>query len=431
MARKGAYLRGEMPLDVSGEPYFEALYGDQFWSDPEALYVIERSDVQDLVKDRLGDALIGDVDLWQATGCEEIDEFGDCVDETDDFEGKYEVSFRTRSGEVGGAGSTWLEATLRAIAAWQEIRRRSTLEIKMIEQASALDFVEMYHRHHERPVGSIFNLGAFADVNGEMTWVGVAVVGRAVNRWLDLEGCWEVTRMAVWEHGHSYLSQLYARAWEETKKRGGKRLITYIRADESGQSLRANYRPHEEMAALRKWLRAHFKFQPYPSDNPEATASVAVDWSTICLALQEVAKQVVKDNGSLDDFWKAIGCDKYREGLKRAAAKRKPMTDEERAEFAAFCERTNAREFCTWFERLRVESLSDLRSQLPIGWHPTQTVKGRSWDAPGRRREDRTEIIDRIRWEILEPDYTRPTKAEMERLNTEAHKRELKRKGRT
>lgn len=99
------------------------------------------------------------------------------------------------------------------------------------------------------------------------------------------------------------------------------------------------------------------------------------------------------------------------------------------SEFAAFCERTNAREFCTWLERLRVESLSDLRGLLPVGWHPTQTVKGRSWDAPGRRREDRTEIIDRVRWEILEPDYTRPTKAEMERLNAEAHERELKRKG--
>jgi hypothetical protein len=48
-------------------------------------------------------------------------------------------------------------------------------------------------------------------------------------------------------------------------------------------------------------------------------------------------------------------------------------------------------------------------SLLASGWRRSAEVDGRSWDTPSRPRTDKTEIIDRVRWEFGEsPKWARP-----------------------
>lgn len=275
MYRTGQHVRGRLPLDVSSDFYDDYLANSLLFTDPEA-HLFDAEDVSMLLEQSMGRSLLS-VKTYE-------------LESDDDFDGKYEVVVKTRAGEVTGEGSYWAEAAARALGAWVEIRRRAALDIFPIPQKDAFDFVETYHRHHVKPVGSKFQLGAFATVNDETTWVGVVVVGLPVSKWLAAQGCWEVTRMAVLEHGQSYLSQLYAAAWKNASKRGCKRLVTYIRADEPGSSLKA------------------------------------------------------------------------------------------------------------------------------VGWRQVATTSGRSWSSAARLRVDKTEIVDRTRWEIQSPDYVLPSNEETHRI---------------
>lgn len=109
------------------------------------------------------------------------------------------------------------------------------MKVVPIFQRQAFDFIKKHHRHHVRPVGSIFQLA----VEKDGTIVGVVVVGRPVARKLQDGFTAEVTRLCT-NGEKNVCSMLYSAAWRVAKNMGYNRLITYILESESGISLRAS-----------------------------------------------------------------------------------------------------------------------------------------------------------------------------------------------
>ncbi len=56
---------------------------------------------------------------------------------------------------------------------------------------------------------------------------------------------------------------------------------------------------------------------------------------------------------------------------------------------------------------LASESGASLKALREQGWRPVATVKGRSWDCPGRRRVDKHPTVDKVCWEVTTSDYDR------------------------
>lgn len=110
-----------------------------------------------------------------------------------------------------------------------------SLEIIPIFQKQAFDFISKHHRHHKKPVGSIFQIG-LSDGNNI---VGVAVVGRPVARMLQNGTTAEITRLCT-DGTQNACSMLYSACWRVAKNMGYKKLITYILESENGASLRAS-----------------------------------------------------------------------------------------------------------------------------------------------------------------------------------------------
>lgn len=109
------------------------------------------------------------------------------------------------------------------------------LIIVPIFQDEAFAFIEQYHRHHKKPVGSVFQL---AVSDGDKI-VGVAVVGRPVSRIIQENGfTLEVTRLCS-DGTKQVCSMLYAACWRVCREMGYRKLITYILNTEPGISLRA------------------------------------------------------------------------------------------------------------------------------------------------------------------------------------------------
>lgn len=108
------------------------------------------------------------------------------------------------------------------------------LEIVPIFQDEAFAFIEQYHRHHKKPVGSVFQI-AMSD--GEKI-VGVAIVGRPVSRMLNDGWTLEVTRLCT-DGTPNACSKLYSASWRVTRELGYRKLITYILNTEPGTSLAA------------------------------------------------------------------------------------------------------------------------------------------------------------------------------------------------
>jgi hypothetical protein len=132
-----------------------------------------------------------------------------------------------------------------------------------IIQIQAFEFVAQYHRHHNAPVGSIFQVAVKdsekteniekcgrLDLFGEgisvtakrkidPKIVGVAVVGRPVARRSDDGLTLEVTRLCT-DGTKNVCSMLYAACWRASKALGYVRLITYILNTEPGTSLKAS-----------------------------------------------------------------------------------------------------------------------------------------------------------------------------------------------
>ena len=109
------------------------------------------------------------------------------------------------------------------------------MKIVPIFQDEAFAFIEQHHRHHKKPVGTVFQIAA--EHEGKI--VGVATVGRPVSRHLDKGWTLEVTRLCT-DGTRNACSKLYSACWRVSKELGYKRLITYILDSETGTSLKAS-----------------------------------------------------------------------------------------------------------------------------------------------------------------------------------------------
>lgn len=97
-------------------------------------------------------------------------------------------------------------------------------ELRPVTQKEAFAYVAANHRHHDVPVGALWQHGA-ADDDGSLC--GVAVVGRPVARKLDDGLSCEVTRLCT-NGARNACSMLYAAARRVAIEKGYRRGITYI-----------------------------------------------------------------------------------------------------------------------------------------------------------------------------------------------------------
>ena len=95
--------------------------------------------------------------------------------------------------------------------------------------------INRIHRRHRAPQGGFFAVGVAWC--GEI--VGIAVVGRPVNRNLDDGWTVEVTRLAVLENQPNACSKLYAACWRVAREMGYRNAVTYTLEEESGVSVKA------------------------------------------------------------------------------------------------------------------------------------------------------------------------------------------------
>jgi hypothetical protein len=127
------------------------------------------------------------------------------------------------------------------------IQLRLTVVPCSVERANA--YIEAVHRHHGLSVHGVLAV-AVADETGLVR--GVAMLGRPVARLLD-DGCTlEVCRVAT-DGCANACSALYGAARRVAKELGYARVITYIRADESGVSLKASGWIFESSTTGRSW----------------------------------------------------------------------------------------------------------------------------------------------------------------------------------
>jgi hypothetical protein len=108
------------------------------------------------------------------------------------------------------------------------------IDLVPMTREEAFEYVEKHHRHHNAPVGAVFQIGAAI---GEVI-VGVAVVGRPVARMLQDGWTLEVLRVCT-DGSRNCCSLLYGACWRAAKALGWKRLVTYTLPEEGGSSLRA------------------------------------------------------------------------------------------------------------------------------------------------------------------------------------------------
>ncbi len=101
-------------------------------------------------------------------------------------------------------------------------------------QSEAFAFIEKHHRHHRKPVGSVFQVA----VSDGVEIVGVAVVGRPNGRHQQNGFTLEVTRLCT-DGTKNVCSMLYAACWRVARNLGYNKLITYILNTEPGISVQA------------------------------------------------------------------------------------------------------------------------------------------------------------------------------------------------
>lgn len=109
-----------------------------------------------------------------------------------------------------------------------------TLKLQPVTQRQAFKFITEHHRHHKPPAGFKFAIG----VNDGEKLVGVVIVGRPVARGLDDGMTAEISRCCT-DNTKNAASMLYGAATRAARAMGYDRVITYIRCDENGVSLRA------------------------------------------------------------------------------------------------------------------------------------------------------------------------------------------------
>lgn len=109
------------------------------------------------------------------------------------------------------------------------------LQLQPVTIKEAKAYIRRHHRHHKPPTGCLFAVA----VNDGARIVGVATVGRPVNRWLDADDYTaEVTRVCTDGTRH-VASKLYAASWRAARALGYRRIITYTLIEEPGTSLKA------------------------------------------------------------------------------------------------------------------------------------------------------------------------------------------------
>lgn len=113
------------------------------------------------------------------------------------------------------------------------------MRIVPIFQRAAFEFITKVHRHHIKPVGSIFQIGLYDNNLHSNKMIGVAVVGRPVARNSQDGFTCEVTRMCT-DGSKNACSKLYSTCARIAKEMGYKKIITYILESETGVSLRAS-----------------------------------------------------------------------------------------------------------------------------------------------------------------------------------------------
>lgn len=111
---------------------------------------------------------------------------------------------------------------------------KSTIHIVPIFQKPAFAYITDNHRHHKKPVGSVFQI-AVSDGN---KIVGVAIVGRPNGRKQQDGFTLEVTRLCT-DGTKNVCSMLYSTCWRIAKEMGYKKILTYILESEPGTSLKA------------------------------------------------------------------------------------------------------------------------------------------------------------------------------------------------
>jgi len=116
-----------------------------------------------------------------------------------------------------------------------------------LEQAKA--YVALHHRHHTPSTGARYAV-AVADPDGLIR--GVAMIGRPVARVLDDGWTLEVNRVAT-DGCPNACSALYGASVRLAKSLGYHKLLTYIREDEPGTSLRAAGWEFEQHIRARCW----------------------------------------------------------------------------------------------------------------------------------------------------------------------------------
>ena len=107
-----------------------------------------------------------------------------------------------------------------------------------IFQKQAFEFITNVHRHHIKPVGSIFQIGLCGSINSN-SLIGVAVVGRPVARNSQDGFTCEVTRMCT-DGSKNACSKLYSTCARIAGEMGYRKIITYILESETGVSLKAS-----------------------------------------------------------------------------------------------------------------------------------------------------------------------------------------------
>tara|TARA_R110002049_G_C8781683_1_gene530835 strand:+ start:53 stop:529 length:477 start_codon:yes stop_codon:yes gene_type:complete len=100
----------------------------------------------------------------------------------------------------------------------------------------ANNFVTEHHRHNKKCQGHRFSIGCVKDKE----LVGVAICGRPLSRRLDSQFVLEVLRVCIKDPApKNACSYLYGRAWTIWQAMGGKKILTYTLATESGSSMKA------------------------------------------------------------------------------------------------------------------------------------------------------------------------------------------------
>jgi hypothetical protein len=124
------------------------------------------------------------------------------------------------------------------------------VRVRRIKLKPANAFVDLHHRHNDPTRGHIFSLAA----EHEGVIVGVAIVGRPVNRHLDNGLIGEVLRCCVVDRAPKGCNSfLYGAARRAAAALGFDRLITYTLRSESGASLRGAGWSEEATVSAKAW----------------------------------------------------------------------------------------------------------------------------------------------------------------------------------